>query len=95
VATADGTNDYEVRATVRLTNTLLGAYSVLARASADAKVLQYSVQGTFYAFVANVAPDLYGCVATMQLFKTVNGSTTLLSRFPYPCHDGMTLGMVV
>ncbi len=89
VATADGTNDYEVRATVHLTNSSAGSYSVLARASADA------VPGTFYAFTANVAWDANGCGATMQLSKVVSGSTTLLSQFPCSCHDGMTLGMVV
>ena len=27
--------------------------------------------------------------------KMVNGSVTVLSQFPFPCHDGMTMGMVV
>ena len=102
-AIPDGTNDYEVRATVHLTNpiaTWYQSYAVLARASANALSGQNQMplagQGTFYAFtMANPWWYTDGCAATMYLSKMVNGSATVLSQFPFPCHDGMTMGMVV
>jgi hypothetical protein len=100
-AIADGTNDYEVRATVHLTSWISGthSYSVLARASANAMSGQnqqaLAGQGTFYAFTMVNPGWSTGCATTMYLSKMVNGSVTLLSQFPFPCHDGMTMGMVV
>ena len=101
-AIPDGTNDYEVRATVHLTNPISNgthSYSVLARASANAMLGQYQQalagQGTLYAFTMVNPWWSTGCAATMYLSKMVNGSVTVLSQFPFPCHDGMTMGMVV
>ena len=102
-AIPDGTNDYEVRATVHLTNPIGNghhSYSVLARASANAMSGQnqqpLAGQGTFYAFtMADPWWNTDGCSATMYLSKMVNGAVTVLSQFPFPCHDGMTMGMVV
>ena len=102
-AIPDGTNDYEVRATVHLTYPITygyHSYSVLARASANAMLGQnqqpLAGQGTFYAFtMADPWWSTDGCAATMYLSKMVNGSVTVLSQFPFQCHDGMTMGMMV
>jgi hypothetical protein len=102
VAAGDGTNDYDVKATVHLTNPLSASqlnYSVLARATPDAAIGStyppLFAQGTFYAFTL-YSPwwDTPACSATMLLSKVVNGSMTVLSSFPYACHDGMTLELV-
>ena len=102
-AIPDGTNDYEVRATVHLTYPITygyHSYSVLARASANAMLGQnqqpLAGQGTFYAFtMADPWWNTDGCAATMYLSKMVNGAVTVLSQFPFQCHDGMTMGMMV
>lgn len=92
-----GTSDYEVQMTVHLDfaqATWGNVYSVLARATPDASV---GGGGTFYAFrMMNAwSYPVGGCSATFSIVKAISGSFTQLAAFPYPCHDGMTMGMVV
>lgn len=68
-------------------------YSVLARASSTGGG---ATPDTYYALsMGNPWPNsTTGCDSTFALTKVVSGSATILASFPYPCHDGMTIGLI-
>jgi RHS repeat-associated protein len=94
LAVADGSNDYEVEATVHVPNPVNGGvYSVLTRASADANP---GYTGTYYSFnMEQPTWDAYGCSAMFTVKSVQTYTTTLLAQLPFTCHDGMKLRMIV
>ena len=88
-APPDGTNQYEVAATLNLP-TSGGNYVLYLEGSSNALLGSTSV-GSFYAFAIQ-NPTLSGsaCTATATLYRVVNGSVSQISSTTVPCANGVT-----
>jgi hypothetical protein len=88
-------NDYEVRASVRLTASG-GTYTLFARATADART-GGAGGGTYIAHeMRNPTFDANGyCSATFVILQSVAGTVTALGSHVSGCRDGMILRLVV
>jgi YD repeat-containing protein len=105
VVVPDGTSDYEATMTVHLPAGMYGwntSYSLMARASSDAMVgspasTGISPSGSFYAFsMSSPSWDGTSGNATFILMKKVpNAGLTTITSFPFACHDGMTMTLIV
>ena len=91
----DGTSEAEVRTTLKLTASG-GTYTSFLQASSDARTSGVG-SGTYLAFeMQNPKFDSTGkCTANFALMRSVNGSLSLVTSFPHPCRNGMTLRMAV
>lgn len=87
VAVPDGTSQYEVTATLALTQSG-GTYVVYTRATTNARSGP-TAQGTFYAAELQ-NPTLNG-TGTLAMYKVINGAVTSLGTTTVPCHNGMIL----
>jgi hypothetical protein len=90
VAVPDGTSDYEVAMTLNLASSG-GSYIAYVKASPDARLGPVTT-GTFYAMeLANPTVTATACTSTLNIWKSINGSLTLLAQTTVRCHNGMVL----
>jgi hypothetical protein len=88
VAVPDGTSEYEVAMTLNLSSSG-GNYIAYFRATPDARLGPVTT-GTFYALeLANPTVTSTGCSSTLNIWKSISGSLTLLLQTTVPCHNGM------
>ena len=93
-ATPDGTNQYEVAATLKLASSG-GNYVMYLEATTNALLGSTSV-GSFYAVaIQNPTFANGGCTATAVMDKVVNGSVTQVGSTTVPCKDGITYHAVI
>jgi len=72
-----------------------GRYTILARASADARYGTVTA-GSFYAVdISNVVMSGTSGTATMKIVKRVNGVLTQVAQFPVGVRDWMTIRVLV
>jgi hypothetical protein len=93
VAVPDGTSEYEVAMTLNLTSSG-GNYVAYVKATPDAR-LASPTAGSFYAVeLANPTVSGAACTGTLNMWKSVAGSLTLLGQTTIRCHSGMVLRAV-
>jgi len=89
----DGTSQYEVKATLNLTQSG-GTYGIYLRGSSNA-LSGPTASGTYYAAeIQNVTFSGGTCSATFAFYKRVNNSITLITSGAMACNNGMTVRAV-
>jgi len=93
VAVPDGTSDYEVDTTLKLTQSG-GTYVTYLRATPTA-LSGPGATGTTYSFeVQNPTFSGSACSATLVAYRIVSGSATSLASTGIPCSNGMVIRCV-
>jgi RHS repeat-associated protein len=91
-AVPDGTSEYEVKATLALTQNG-GAFGLYLRGTSNALVGPRT--GSYYAFeIQNPTFSGSTCSTTWALYKQINGSISLIGGGSYSCHNGMVVRLV-
>ena len=88
VAVPDGSNEYELRATLNI-KASGGTFAFYLRASSDA-LTGPNASGTYYAVeLQDIQISGATCTGTLSVYKTVNAAVTLLSQSAEACKDGI------
>jgi RHS repeat-associated protein len=90
VAVPDGTSEYQVKMTLKLTAS--GGYYLAYLHGSSNAMAAGAPTGTYYA-VQLAQPAFSGgaCSGTLQIYSLDGNGVTILSSASIPCHDGMTI----
>jgi RHS repeat-associated protein len=94
IPTPDGTSDYEVQTTLRMTVTG-GTLVHYLRATLDSVSGSESIGEFFYVELQDMTLTPEGGQAVLAVYKRVDGIVSLLASGIVPCHDGMVLRSIV